>query len=216
MSKTLISLCYVSLVLAACAGRHGERQPSLEAVASPVQHVSPQPGIRSIDFANFTYPGDPVFQDGTKSFTLQNGRFKPEDDSGPVGLAYLAYGDATADGNEEAIIALNTSVKGSAIPYFVYIYSWQDQKPKLLWSFAAGDRADGGLRQAHAVAGELVIELYGKSKMIGKDLYAHDGKSGGACCPTHFTQVGINGAETPLYRKQSNKSCRTHPEARRS
>jgi hypothetical protein len=36
---------------------------------------------------------------------------------------------------------------------------------------------------------ELVIELEGKNKYIGGDLYADDGTSQGDCCPTMYTRT---------------------------
>ena len=196
MPINLRVLCLVALLVAACSARDTERRS--QAVASPIQQASaqpsPQPGssIRLIDFANFTYPSKPVYMEGAKTFTLQNGRYPGVEERDRIGLASLIYGDATGDGNEEALIVINMSVRGTAIPYFVYIYSMENQKPRLLWAFAAGDRADGGLRQVAAAGGELIIELYGIGKTIGKDLYADDGMTGGDCCPTHFTRARYN------------------------
>lgn len=107
----------------------------------------------------------------------------------PVSLPYLSYGDVTGDEAEEAMVVFFENVKGTAIPYYVYVYTLKKGSPKLLWSFETGDRADGGLRQAYAENGELVIELYGNGKVIGGDLYAEDGTTGGDCCPTHFTRA---------------------------
>jgi hypothetical protein len=182
----------MTLVVAACTARHPEGR-SEAALASPTQQASAEPSrqssIRRIDFANFTYTRKPVYMSGPETFTLQNGEFEGGEHRDPVGLASVVYSDVTGDGDEEALVVINMSVKGTAISYFVYIYSLENQKPKLLWAFAAGDRADGGLRQVAAAGGELIIELYGIGKTIGKDLYAEDGMMGGACCPTHFTRA---------------------------
>jgi len=195
MPKNFAIVCLVAILVAACSTGGAERLQSLDAVASPVPQAStapsptPSSAIRLIDFANFTYPGKPVFMHGLESFTLHNGKSKGDGEYDSVGLAFLDYGDATGDGAEEAIAVIYMSVRGSAIPYSVYIYTLKDGMPRLLWAFPTGDRADGGLRQVQAAGGELVIELYGKGKMIGKDLYAEDGMTGGDCCPTHFTRV---------------------------
>jgi len=142
---------------------------------------------------------------GLNNFTLQNGAFKGGDEFDPVRLTYLDYGDVTGDRNEEAFTVLSTSSRGSAIPYFVYIYTFEDQKPKLLWAFATGDRADGGLREVKAAGGELLIDLYGKGKMIGRDLYADDGMTGGDCCPTHFTRVRYEWREHSFQQKATEE-----------
>jgi hypothetical protein len=189
----------MSLAQIACStgGAISQRPSSQINVSSPTPHSSPESAkspIRSIDFANFTYPAKPIYSEGDKSFRLQHGRYEGRHRGGfdipfPVSLAYLAYGDVTDDDAEEAIVVLFENVKGTAIPYYVYIYGAEGDSPKLLWSFETGDRADGGLRQIYAEDGELVIELYGKGKIIGRDLYAEDGMTGGDCCPSHFTRA---------------------------
>lgn len=186
-------------VMTACStGDAVSQLPSPQVSASPAPRAevesSPVPNspIRLIDFANFTYPAKPIYSEGNKNFTLQNGKYQGRLRDGAdipyaVSLAYLSYGDVTADEGEEAMVVVFENVKGTAIPYYVYIYTLKKGDPKLLWSFEAGDRADGGLRQVYAENGELVIELYGNGKVIGGDLYAEDGMTGGDCCPTHFT-----------------------------
>jgi hypothetical protein len=104
-------------------------------------------------------------------------------------LGSIEYGDVTGDGNEEAIIDLGWITGGSAIPDLVYIYSLKDSRPKLLFTFQTGDRADGGYRHVYAENGGLVIELEGKDKIIGKDLYVDNGTKNGLCCPTFFTRT---------------------------
>jgi hypothetical protein len=139
--------------------------------------------IREIDFANFEYPlGKDV------RITLRNGKHEgnPQSEDYPMALAYLAYGDATHDGSEEAIVVLSESVRGSAIPYYVFIYSIVQGAPQLLWSFETGDRADGGLRQVYAENGDLVIEIYGKGTSIGGELYNTEAA---ACCPQFFSRT---------------------------
>jgi hypothetical protein len=109
-------------------------------------------------------------------------------------LGRIKYADVTGDGQEEAFVSIGIFSGGSAMLDYIYIYTLYNQRPKLLWSFATGDRADGGLRRIFAENGELNIELYGKSadgkgKIVGSDLFADDGMIGGACCPTHFTRA---------------------------
>ena len=161
--------------------------PKVEKSPSP----TPNSPVRSIDFENFTYPAKPIYSEGERSFTLRNGKYQGRLSDGadipyPVSLAALRYGDITSDGNEEAMVVLFENVKGTAIPYYVYIYGLDDNRSKLLWAFKTGDRADGGLRQVYAENGELVIELYGKGTRVGGKLY---GTEGGACCPSSFTRT---------------------------
>lgn len=145
--------------------------------------------IRSVDFENFVYPAQPLYS--RKSFRLTSGRYKGRlrgvyDIPYPVSLVSVAYGDVTGDGSEEAMVVLFENVKGSAIPYYVYVYTLDRLKPKVLWSFETGDRGDGGLRKVYAENGGLVVELYGKNTGIGD---IDNREDAGACCPKSFTRI---------------------------
>lgn len=134
------------------------------------------PSIHSIDFANFTFPGDPIF--GDKKFRLSNGEFVGDEDREPISLLHVGYGDVTGDGTEEAIVSLLINVKGgTARPHISYVYSLVRGKPRLLWSFNTGDRADGGLRRVYMEDGKLVVERY---SLEG---------SKGDCCPIAFERT---------------------------
>ena len=104
-------------------------------------------------------------------------------------VAPIEYGDVTGDGREEAMVVLYAEVGGTSSSSDVFIYTLRDARPVLLWKFATGDRADGGLRRIYAENGQLVVELAGKNKIIGSDLYAPDGTRTGACCPSVFTRT---------------------------
>jgi hypothetical protein len=192
LSVIVCAIFGFSLAIAACSTSDDVSQrSSLQTGAAPAQRMpvepssAPNSAIRSVDFANFTYPVEDVVG-GMKSITLHQGRYEGDNHRDPINLAYRAYCDVTGDGMEEAIIVLEVSVKGTAIPHIAYIYGLRNDNPQLLWTFETGDRGDGGLRQIGAENGELIIELYGKDKLIGKDLY---GGEGGACCPKFFTRA---------------------------
>ena len=160
------------------------QQPNItkSAVAATTPHASPTPvqPIRLIDFNHVAFPNYPIYvgDRGKKKYvTLKPG------DGGP---ALLNYGDVTGDGAEEAMMMLGIENRGSAIPEIVYIFTLANSRPKLLWSFETGDRADGGFRNAYADHGQLVIELFGKDRIIGSDLY---GGEEGLCCPSSFTRA---------------------------
>ena len=159
-----------------------------------VPESMPDSPIRHVDFANFTYPSD--FVEGSGGFKVRNGKLlpgrktkigQPLDTS--LVLSDVTYGDVTGDGVEEAIVDLGVITGGSAIPDLVYIYTMRKGKPKLLWAFETGDRADGGYKKVFAENGRLVVELKGKTKIIGKNLYEDDGTGTGDCCATHFTRT---------------------------
>jgi len=81
---------------------------------------------------------------------------------------------------------LTENIRGSLIPYYVYVYGIERDKPKLLWSFNTGDRAQGGLRRAFAEMGNLVVELYGENAYVGMPNY--DAAADCAACATHYTR----------------------------
>ena len=142
-----------------------------------------RPSIRSVDFANSSYPWIPDLGDAKKSFTLRNGeRPATRNDSGLIdemGVFFqsVKYGDVTGDGIEEAIVFLSIQTGGSATPGLVYIYTLHKDRPTLLWVRSTGDRADGGLRDVYAQNGQLVVEL---NTSVG---------SRGDCCPTRYTRT---------------------------
>ncbi|HVF50568.1 MAG TPA: hypothetical protein VNA19_10810 [Pyrinomonadaceae bacterium] len=85
--------------------------PKVEASPSP----TPNSPIRSVDFANFTFPAKPIDADGEKYFTLKNSEYVGRLQDGaiepyPVSLVQSVYGDVTDDGNEEAMLVLTGEV----------------------------------------------------------------------------------------------------------
>ena len=137
--------------------------PKVEVIPSP----TPVQPIRLVDFNNVAFPHYPEYTDRAKKyFTLKPGDGRP---------AKLNYGDVTGDGVEEALMMLGIESRGSAIPEIVYIFGLENGKLKVLWSFETGDRADGGLRQVYSDGGNLIVELYGRGKVLGTNLYADDG-----------------------------------------
>ena len=164
----------IALLSLSCSRTQINSSPSRQlSVVSPAPTAEPTPSptptqaIRSIDFNNVAFPHYPEYTNRAKKYvTLKPG------DGGP---AMLNFGDVTGDGIEEAMMMLGIESNGSAIPEIVYIFGLENGKAKVLWSFQTGDRADGGLRQVYADGGNLVVELYGRGKIIGTDLYADDG-----------------------------------------
>jgi hypothetical protein len=147
--------------------------------------------IRSIDFANFKYPGSrglfPTVEYETESFILHKGKAKETPKQYGMTLVEISYGDVTGDGIEEAMINLNVETDGSAGVNHVYIYRLEGGKPKFLWGFESGDRAWGGLKQVYADGGYLVVELYGRGTQVEGNL--NSSESVGLCCPRSFTRT---------------------------
>jgi hypothetical protein len=163
--------------------------PSPAAPESSEPAPTPDSPVRAIDFANFTYPrtadlrnpGDP------KTFKLKDGEFAETKNEVGMYLADVSYGDVTGDGGEEAMVRLGIHTGGSSMPNCIYIYTLRNNRPRLLWAFVTGDRADGGLRSIYAEDGRLVIELYGKEARIGGELYGTEDAP--ACCAKSVTRT---------------------------
>ena len=167
--------------------------------------------IGAFDFKNYAYELPRGWQnpDGTTEITLTNGHVAPvstqtkesmDEEAKAVaksqrriGLSYVTtkYFDVTGDGQDEAVVVLKVETEGSAIPQLVYVFTWKDGRPELIWPFRTGDRADGGLKDIRAENGQLVVELYGQDRFIlgqtetGK--ITDDREQ--LCCPTHFTRT---------------------------
>jgi hypothetical protein len=169
------------------ANPDGDRRPaSLEEAKtqkpSSVDQAKPETSIRNIDFSNFRYPW-PEAKGAQKTFSLKNGELpatrdkKGFIDGMGVEMIGVYYADVTRDNAEEAVVALDVQTGGSALPCIVYIYGLQVSKPKLLWAFWTGDRADEGLRNVYAEQGTLIVELYSSQD------------SRGDCCPRYYTRT---------------------------
>jgi hypothetical protein len=125
-----------------------------------------QSGIRQVDFKNFTYPlsgpllghsamswlGDPRNGYSKRSpIRLLHGvdEMRGEDGSGFT-FDSVQYADVTGDGKEDAIVVLTYHTGGTQTTNYVYIYSLETGKPKLLDFCFTGDRAYSGLYGVHA------------------------------------------------------------------
>jgi hypothetical protein len=147
--------------------------------------------IRSADFSNFTYPWvveNSVYPN--ESFTLKNGELPPTYDERGIkdedGVLFenVKYSDITGDGEEEAIVFLSVVTGGSSIPGIIYIYTWQNNRPKLIWFRATGDRADGGLRHMYTVLSARLVQVvrYNLNAQHTNGLVRSFGKSKGRFC----------------------------------
>src|SRR5215204_6063168 len=166
--------------------------------------------LGQFDFRNFTFPLPRGWQhqDGDE-ITLLNGTLKPkfkdiQEEMSPeekaaaraerrIGMSYVTtkYIDANNDGQDDAVVVLKVETGGNAIPQLVYVYTWKDGKPELLWNFRTGDRADGGLKDMRIENGEVVIELYGQDRFLlgATETGKITGDEEQLCCPNFFTRT---------------------------
>jgi hypothetical protein len=170
--------------------------------------IANSPLVR-FDFKNYTYPLPHGWQNPDGSdLTLTNGRLDPvsaDTDLGMdpdeaaaaksqrrIGASYVTtrYFDVTGDGEDEALVILKIETTGSAIPQIVYIFTYKQDKPELLWYFRTGDRADGGLKDVRPENGNLVVELYGQDRFLlgGIETSKITDDFEQICCPTFFTR----------------------------
>jgi len=184
--------------------------PNLQASILDDRFKKTNSPLGTFDFKNFTYPLPRGWQNPDSSdATLTNGHLEPifeavhdemDDEEKAqarsarrIGMSYVTtrYMDATGDGQDEAFVILKVETTGSAIPQFVYIYEWKNDKPELIWYFRTGDRADGGLKDFRIENGELVVELYGQDRFLlgGIETNKITGDEEQLCCPTYFTRT---------------------------
>ena len=185
---TLKESVILGALMALSCGIHDSRRPtgeqqqprdSIKSAATPPDVVAnSQSNIRSVDFDNIAYPNLPDYSDDREKRRkdLKPGEGKPHQ---------LIFGDVNNDGKDDAMAVVGIDSRGSAIPEYVYIFTLENGKLKLLWDFETGDRADGGLKQIYADHGDLVIELEGKDRVIGENLYKGDAP---LCCPDWYTR----------------------------
>jgi hypothetical protein len=163
----------------------------------PSAQSSPARSIRDVDFKNFTYSKLPTGKCSRMSrIRVRGGRYGSNQNFShgvaPLGGCWelnvyqVIYGDVTGDGREDAIVVLYAEMHGTEASNDVFIYTLKHNRPMLLWKFATGDRAEGGLIKTYAQSGKLVVELAGQNKFIGGRLYGGD--CTGACQPPFFTR----------------------------
>lgn len=184
--------------------------PNLQSEILDDRNKTSNSPLASFDFKNYSYPLPRGWQNPDNSDAkLTNGHLAPvavdihEDMSDEekiearstrrIGLSYVTtkYMDVTGDGQDEAFVILKIETTGSAIPQIVYVFTWKDGQPELIWYFGTGDRADGGLKDLRAENGSLVVELYGQDRFLLGETETHKitGDEEQLCCPTYFTRT---------------------------
>jgi hypothetical protein len=169
--------------------------PNLQTELTDDRNKTTNSPIGTFDFKNYKYPLPRGWQDSDgKEAELAGGKRPMEktEEIGRIGLSYVTtkFLDVTADGQDEAFVILKIETGGAAIPQLVYVFSWKDEQPEMIWYFRTGDRADGGLKDIRAENGEVNIELFGQDRYIVGELDTAKvtGDEEQLCCPTHFTK----------------------------
>lgn len=144
--------------------------------------------IRKVDFGNFRFPG---FYD--KQISLREGIQEITRVCGGTlyTLRDVLYVDFTGDGKEEVLVPIAdfSGCGSSGVSYSYYVYTIRSGQPFLLWRLATGSQGLAGLKDFKLEGKELVFEVFGDSKIFGKEIVGGD--SGGECCPEHFSQIRV-------------------------
>jgi hypothetical protein len=114
--------------------------------------------LRKIDFRNFTYPGVSGCDIDVAAETLQIKRGEFGDKNDGLKFRSLSFGDVTGDRQEEAIVRFAVETDGNMARDVVYVFTLSHQRPKLIYAFESGDRAQGGLRIVYAKDQRLIVE----------------------------------------------------------
>ena len=195
-NRSLLALIAVMIAssLTGC-NRTGASEPGHQPSAAPQTSPAPEP-LDALPLT-FSAPAETVWDSSVRRFDFDQVRYPnyPDDSDermittkpGEVGPSHINYGDATGDGIEEAMVVVPIDTGyGTAIISRVYVFTSEKHRPRLIWDFDTGDRADGGVCAVYADRGEMVVELYGKNRVVGGELY---GGEEGLCCPSSITRT---------------------------
>jgi hypothetical protein len=188
----LLLLILTSVVFIACQKTEVENTSLPFAATSPTVKLVSNSPIRKIDFKNFTFPWtEGLTSEDEKTFIIKNGERKVKKDDMGVSLSKVEYGDVTGDNDEDAILVFSVQTGGSYVANMVHIYKTEKEKPKMLWNFDTGDRAEGGFKKVYAENGNLVVETFGDNKFENEkwNFSFPKDKFNAYCCPTAFTKI---------------------------
>lgn len=126
--------------------------------------------IRNVDFRNFTFPWKNSLLDNVNSFTLANGEkdFGNGLDLSLQSVAYVSVANEYED--PQALVTIDVG-DGNSTNEILFVYAWENNKPKLLQIFEFNDGITD-LTSVFAAHGELVLITY---ELASGDSY---------CCPS--------------------------------
>lgn len=148
--------------------------------------------ITSVDFRNLTYP-NPLAVAGGAVLTLKNGissGAKPN----PLmtfKLRKTYFFDLTGDGREEAVthILADSCGEGCDSHSLFFIHTVENKELKLLWQFATGAEALGGLKSINFDEDTITVETFGRCAMKNALVTAeYDGKKPKQVIPVNYTR----------------------------
>jgi hypothetical protein len=94
---------------------------------------------------------------------LMDGKWRQEarpDRFAGLSLEEVPYGDLDGDGNDEALVVLRHESGGTQYHYYVYVFTIELRRAKLLTYFRSGDRAQFGLYRVAIEDENLIVDLF--------------------------------------------------------
>jgi hypothetical protein len=72
----------------------------------------------------------------------------------------ITFGDIDGDGAEEAILLIDSNLRGAGTSLDAYVFGVVDGKPAFRARIEGGDRGDGGLQSVSVAAGEVLVRRF--------------------------------------------------------
>lgn len=177
MSKKLVIFVSLALItglvvfIAGCTGGTAtvEKTETTKQVDPPAktgtEGADKDSPIAKVDFKNFAFPVKTA-DAKEQTVTLKDGKAAKTAEMAGATLGNILYADVTGDKASEAIIDVAMEGEKDAKTTMVYVYTLENEKPKLLWSFetAGGDKT--GLKAITADKGNLMVEMFGDVKFV--------------------------------------------------
>ncbi len=121
--------------------------------------------MAKVDFKNFSYPMEIGAKDEMeKSLTLKDGKLEKTKTAKGAELGKVQYADLTGDKIDEAIVEVGITGEKDAKSNMVYVYTLENEKPKLLWNFETAGGEKNGIKEISAKDGKLLVEMFGDVK----------------------------------------------------
>ena len=114
----------------------------------------------------------------------------------------------TGDGQDEAIVVIKIETTGSAVPQIVYVFTYKEDQPELIWYFRTGDPPTAASKtcgpktansfSSFTVRTDSCLARHETSKIT--DDFEQN------CCPTFFTRSSYkwNGRKFQMQGKRSD------------
>lgn len=123
--------------------------------------------IAKVDFKNFSYPLNmEAVDEKDKNLTLKDGKSEKSENSNAAEIGKVQYADLTGDKVDEAIVDVILTGEKDSKSNMIYVYTLEDEKPKLLWNFETKSGEKIGLKTISADNGKLLVEMFGNAEFV--------------------------------------------------